>query len=292
MHIGLNSLNVFDAAARHLSFKEAAEELHLSASAVSHAIAKLERDLGTMLFDREGRKLALTRDGRTLHGPVEEALALIRSGLKAVASRQANVLRLHAAPSFASQWLTPRLYAFLAAHPGMEVQIAADTSYTRFTNDEFDADIVYGASDRDGLISHSLGQETIQPLCTPEIAARIKEPSDLVGEVLISSTLKSVQWGQWLRANDVEGWGGSTMRFDRSFMALSAATDGLGICLDSRLLAERELASGRLVAPLAGKSTELADVGHHLVYPRRNATRPIVRAFTRWLLAEVARSGT
>lgn len=287
MHISLGALHVFDAAARLLSFKAAAEELNLSPSAVSHAIAKLERDLGTLLFDRDGRKLALTLDGRALHGPVEEALALVRSGLRAVAARQANVLRLHAAPSFAAQWLTPRLHNFLSAHPGMEVQIAADTAYTRFTNDEFDADIVYGASDQKGLISHPLGEERVQPLCAPAMAVRIDTPTDLLNHVLIFSTLKSVQWGQWLRANGIDEVGGSTMRFDRSFMALSAAADGLGICLDSVRLAERELASGQLVAPLAGMSEDLTDVGHHLVYPKRNATRPIVRAFTRWLLAEI-----
>ncbi|MCC2976525.1 LysR family transcriptional regulator [Sphingomonas sp. PL-96] len=290
MHISLGALHVFDAAARHLSFKAAAEELNLSPSAVSHAIAKLERDLGALLFDRDGRQLALTLDGRTLHGPVEEALALVRSGIKAVASRQAEVLRLHAAPSFAAQWLTPRLHKFLATNPGMEVQIAADTDYSRFTNDEFDADIVYGMREQEGLSVHPLGEERIRPLCTPALATRIKTPVDLLGHMLICSTLKSVQWDRWFRANGVQPGQGSTMRFDRSFMAISAAADGLGICLDSTRLAERELANGRLVAPLEGRSEDLAETGHYLVYPKRNADRPIVKAFTRWLLDELAGS--
>ena len=288
MHISLGSLNVFDAAARHLSFKAAANELNLSPSAVSHAIAKLERDLGALLFDREGRQLSLTLDGRTLHAPVEEALALVRSGIKAVASRQAEVLRLHSAPSFAAQWLTPRLHKFLATNPGMEVQIAADTDYSRFTNDEFDADIVYGARAQEGLAVYPLGDEHIQPLCTPSLATQIAQPADLLDHTLICSTLKSVQWNSWFRANGVQTEPGSTMRFDRSFMAISAAADGLGICLDSSRLAERELANGRLVAPFAGRSEDLIETGHYLVYPKRNAGRPIVKAFTRWLLAELA----
>ncbi|MBB4858322.1 DNA-binding transcriptional LysR family regulator [Novosphingobium chloroacetimidivorans] len=288
MHISLGSLHVFDAAARHLSFKAAANELNLSPSAVSHAIAKLERDLGAILFDRDGRQLALTLDGRTLHRPVEEALALVRSGIKAVTTRQAEMLRLHAAPSFAAQWLTPRLHKFLAANPGMEVQIAADTDYSRFTNDEFDADIVYGLREQEGMIVHPLGEERISPLCAPELAARIAKPADLLSHVLICSTLKSVQWDNWLRINGLQPGQGAMMRFDRSFMAISAAADGLGICLDSTRLAERELTSGRLVAPLAGRSEDLLETGHYLVYPKRNATRPIVKAFTRWVLAEIA----
>lgn len=288
MHISLGSLHIFDAAARHLSFKAAAGELNLSPSAVSHAIAKLERDVGTLLFDREGRGLSLTASGQALHGPVEEALALVRSGLKAVAARHADVLRLHAAPSFAALSLTPRLHKFLAAHPGMEVQIAADTDYSRFTNDEFDADIVYGRPGQDGLAVHALGEERIAPLCSPELAARIATPADLLGQTLIRSTLKSAGWDAWFAANGLDAGGTSTMRFDRSFMAISAAADGLGVCLDSTRLAERELASGRLVMPLAGQTHDVIEAGHHLVYPRRNADRPIVRAFTRWLLGEFA----
>jgi len=291
MHVSLGSLHVFDAAARHLSFKAAAGELNLSPSAVSHAIAKLERDVGALLFDREGRILSLTPSGRALHGPVEEALALVRSGLKAVATRHADVLRLHAAPSFAALSLTPRLHKFLAAHPGMEVQIAADTDYSRFTNDEFDADIVYGRREQDGLVVHALGEERIAPLCTPELAARIAAPADLLNQVLIRSTLKSAHWEDWFAANGVAADRTSTMRFDRSFMAISAAADGLGVCLDSTRLAARDLANGRLVMPLAGRTRDLTETGHHLVYPRRNAGRPIVMAFTRWLLAEFAATG-
>lgn len=288
MQAGLGALHVFDAAARHLSFKAAANELNLSPSAVSHAIAKLERDLGALLFDRDGRQLALTRDGEALRGPVEEALALIRSALKAVASRQAEMLRLHAAPSFAAQWLTPRLHKFMAANPGLEVQIAADTDYSRFTDDAFDADIVYGAPDREGLEVHALGAECIQPLCSPALAQEIQSPQDLLRHTLIRSSVKATNWERWFEANGVAVSSVPGMRFDRSFMAISAAADGLGICLDSARLAAREIASGRLVAPLAGKAHDLFETGHYLVYPRRNATRPPVKLFTRWLLAELA----
>lgn len=291
MHIPFSSLSAFEAAARLLSFKDAAQELHLSPSAVSHAIAKLERDLGALLFEREGRRLALTHDGRLLHGPVEEALNLIRGGLRSVSQRQSNVLRLHSAPSFAAQWLTPRLQAFLAAHPGMEVEIAADPSEVRFTNDEYDADIAYGRPEQDGLVIHSLGPETLKPMCAPAVAARVSRPSDLAESALIHSTMKVATWRDWFRANELKAPLPAGMRFDRSFMAIAAAADGLGVCLESTRLAEKELASGRLVTPLDGISRDVSETHHFFVYPKRNAERPVVLAFARWLLGELSLSG-
>ncbi|WP_367348533.1 LysR substrate-binding domain-containing protein [Sphingobium yanoikuyae] len=285
MHILLGPLKIFEAAARLGSFKAAAEELHLSPSAISHAVAKLEKELGAKLFDRDGRKLMLTLDGRVLHGPIEEAFALIRTGMQSVQSRHAQMLRLHSAPSFAAQWLTPRLQDFLSRHPGMEVQIAADTDYTRFTNDDFDADIAYGPRAQDGLVTRFLGHEKIVPLCTPDMAQSIKKPADVLNHTLIRSTLKSSSWEEWLRANHIAAPATAGMRFDRSFMAINAAADGLGICLDSTRLAERELKSGRLVEPLAGIAENADDAGHYLVFPQRNADRPAVAAFSAWLSA-------
>lgn len=288
MNVSLNALKVFDAAARHRSFKAAGEELNLSASAVSHAIAKLEKDLGILLFDRIGRSLALTLDGETLYRPLEEALALIRAGLNAVSTRQSRLLRLHCAPSFGALWLTPRLSDFLVKNPDMEVRIAASTEYSRFTADEFDADITYNRREQDGLIYQSLGKEDIVPMCSPELAQHIQSPADLLKATLIRSTLKRVSWEDWFRANNLQAPDTIGMRFDRSLMAISAAVDGLGVCLDSTRLAERELASGRLVRPLQGIGRDLVEEEHFLVYPRRNAHRPIVMAFSRWLTETIA----
>lgn len=287
MDVRLGSLRAFDAVARHLSFKAAAEELNLSPSAVSHAVSKLERALGALLLDREGPSLALTLDGQTLHQPIETAFELIQTGLNAVSARQSRLLRLHSAPSFAAQWLTHRLADFLARHPGMEVRIAAGTDYTRFTADEFDADILYGRPEQEGLVSHALGPEVVRPMCSPTLAEKIRSVEDLYKVGLIRSTVKRVGWDEWFRANGLRPPDTIGMRFDRSFMSIAAAADGLGVCLDSTRLAERELASGRLVCPLEGVTQDLAESEHYLVYPRRNAERPIVMAFTRWLLEQI-----
>ncbi|WP_439472217.1 LysR substrate-binding domain-containing protein [Brevundimonas sp.] len=289
MNIAFGSLRAFDAAARHGSFRLAAEELNLSPSAVSHAISKLEKSLGALLFDRNGRSLSLTQNGQTLHKHVEEAFGHIRVGVMAVSARQAQLLRLHTAPSFAAQWLTPRLADFLEKHPGMEVRIAASTDYSRFAADEFDADIVYGKPDNDSLVVHSLGREVVKPMCSPKMAEKIKTPEDLYGLTLIRSSLKAVTWEDWFKANRLKAPEAVGMRFDRSFMSVQAAADGLGVCLDSTRLAERELASGRLVAPLDGQCDNLIYAPHYLVYPKRNAQRPIVAAFARWLIGELAK---
>jgi len=232
--IPISALPVFEAAARHLSFKAAASELHLSPSAVSHAITKLERDLGTLLFDRSRNGLALSSDGLLFQRPIVEALALMRSGVDALSNRQALVLRLHSSPSFAAQWLAPRLNGFLAENPDFEVTISADPEPVRFGQDQFDVDIVYGLTEQEGLAIHSLGLAEIQPMCTPAMAERLETIEDLHRVPLIRSMIKTVSWPDWFRANATAIPPPPAIRFDRSFMAIAAAVDGIGVCVWKR----------------------------------------------------------
>src|SRR5918998_453743 len=214
----LSFLRAFEAAGRTGSFRAAAAELNLTPSAVSHAVRKLEQVLGTSLFERDTRNVRLSYEGEALMRHVSQAFGELRRGMEVVSTRGPKLLRLHSAPSFAAQWLTPRLSGFLRDHPGVEVRLAAGTDYARFNTDEFDADIVYGSPRVEGLTVVPLGEETITPICAPDLAARIAG------------------------------------RFDRSFLAIAAAAEGLGVALESTRLAERELASGRLVLPLDGKA--------------------------------------
>lgn len=292
--VSLTTVKAFESAARHGSFRAAASELNLSPSAISHAILKLEQTLGTALFEREGRLVRLSPDGETLMRHVGLAFDELRRGMEVVTNRGPQLLRLHSAPSFAAQWLTPRLSDFFSSHPGIEVRLAASTDYARFTNDEFDADIVYGPSRVEGVVSVPLGLETITPLCSPAFAERIKEISDLTSDVLIQSDLKQVRWSDWFRANGCEPRVPHAARFDRSFLAIAAACDGLGVALESTRLAEREINAARLVAPLAGRANDVDYTGHYLVFPRAGRQRRAVRVFTDWLLAALglpAKSG-
>jgi LysR family transcriptional regulator, glycine cleavage system transcriptional activator len=280
-------LRAFESAGRTGSFRMAAMELELTPSAVSHAVRKLERTLGASLFEREGRAMRLSPEGEALMRHVGRAFDELRRGLEIVSTRGPMMLRLHSAPSFAAQWLSPRLSRFLREFPGIEVRLAAGTEYARFANDEFDADIIYGMPRQDGLVVVSLGEEIVTPLCAPELARDIATPMDLYRCVLIESDNKQIRWPAWFAHNALAAPRPHGTRFDRSFLAIAAAVDGLGVALESTRLAERELASGRLVRPLAGRAEDVRYVAHHLVFPRNASRRHTLRLFAKWLSAEL-----
>lgn len=288
MPVPFATLRFFEAAARHGSFKLAAAELNVTPSAVSHAVRELETALGLRLFERRHRGLVLSQDGLTLRQHLVPGFDLIREGLAIVSRRRARTLRLHAAPSFAAQWLTPRLARFLRLHPEMDIKIAASTDYTRFGADEFDADIVNGPPAPGPFIVLPLGEEPVLPLCAPALAARIAAPADLMALPLINGDRNLVTWAAWCARNGLAPPKGFAMRFDRTFMSIAAAVDGLGVALESARMAERELADGRLVSPLSGQLSPVPAVLHSLVYPSIHANRPIIRAFAAWLEAELA----
>jgi DNA-binding transcriptional LysR family regulator len=285
--VPLSILRAFEAAGRTGSFRVAATELGLTPSAVSHAIRKLEQTLGASLFTRDNRTVRLSPEGEALIRHVSRGFDELRRGLEMVSTRGPQFLRLHSAPSFATQWLTPRLSRFLRDHPDIEVRLAAGTDYTRFLNDEFDADIVYGLPRQEGLVVVPLGEETVTPLCAPDLARAITVPMDLFGHVLIESETKQVRWSDWFARNGLPVPRPQGVRFDRSFLAIAAAVDGLGVALESTRLAEREIASGRLVRPLAGRAEDVRYVGHNLVFPRSARPRHSLRLFTKWLGTEL-----
>jgi LysR family transcriptional regulator, glycine cleavage system transcriptional activator len=286
--VPISAIRAFEAAARTGSFRDAANELHLTPSAVSHAIRKLESTMSTTLFERSARSVRLTPAGEHLMRHAGTAFDNLRRGIEEVAGRGPQLLRVHCAPSFAAQWLAPRLGQFIAAEPKLEVRLAASTEYAHFSNDDFDLDIVYGQPRGEGVEIVSLGEETITPLCTQEIAKRIRKPRDLFDQVLIRSEVKQVQWHQWFAANGLESTAIHGMRFDRSFLAIAMASSGLGVTLESTRLAEREIATGKLVAPLAGRSIDIRYVGHYLVFPRASRQRRAVQAFTDWVRSELS----
>lgn len=283
----LVALRAFEAAARTGSFRAASEELGISPSAVSHAIRKLEDLMGVALFEREGRVVRLNPVGEALQQSVAAGFDELRHGLERVSGRASNLLRLHCAPSMAAQWLMPRLRRLMAEHPGFELRLSASTDYPRFLTDEFDADICYGPPRQEGLTVIPLGEETVCPLCAPELAAAIRTPADLLDVPLIESEHKRVRWNAWFLAQGLTPPSPRGSRFDRSFMAIAAAVDGLGVTLESVRLAEREIADGRLVAPLSGRSRDLAYTGHFLVFPAKAKPRRALRIFTTWLAREL-----
>ncbi len=288
LKVPISTLRVFEAAARWQSFNAAASELNLTASAVSHSIRKMEEALGVVLFERIGRGVSLSSEGQTLMGYTERGFDELQRGLEAVSSRAPRLLRLHSGPSFAAQWLAPRLARFFVQCPDVEVRLSAGVEYARFDTGEFDADIMYGLPRQEGLVVLPLKEETVTPLCAPHIAETIESPTDLLRHPLIQSDNKQVRWPAWFALNGIAVPSTSRgLRFDRSFLAIAVAADGLGIALESTLLAEREISRGRLVAPLSGRSQDIRYVGHHLVYPPPFERRVQLRLFAQWLAREL-----
>ncbi|HGN1556151.1 MAG: LysR substrate-binding domain-containing protein [Alcaligenes nematophilus] len=286
-NIPIAMMRTFEAAARTGSFRAAADELFLSPSAVSHAIRRLEDQLGTSLFKRSTRTIVLTPAGETLYSHVGRAFDELRQGIDLVSSDRPAVLRMHSAPSFAAQWLLPRLRRFLETHPQIDLRLAANTEYARFEYNEFDLDVVYGKPRSEGQLVVPLAEELLTPLCSKEMAAQIRTVEDLYRVPLIQSDVKQIRWPAWFEHHGMPSPPLKGARFDRSFLAIAAAADGLGVALESTLLAERELARGDLVRPLAGIEQEMYYTGHYLTYSHATRRLQAIGEFREWMMAEL-----
>jgi LysR family transcriptional regulator, glycine cleavage system transcriptional activator len=288
--VPLAYIRVFEAAGRTLSFAEAARELSLSPSAVSHSVRKLEDLLGLRLFQRSTREVRLTNEGATLLEHIQRGMEEMQRGFTLVTNAEPSPLRLHTAPSFATQWLLPRLAGFVKDHPDIDLRFSASMDYARF-DDDFDLDIVYGEPRPSPHEKIALAVEGLAPLCSPQLAAQIHTPEDLYRMPLIQCDVQMYQWKGWFEVNQMQPPTHYGLRFDRSSMAIAAAVDGLGVVLESTLLTERELRSGALVRPLTEQTREVEYVGHYLVYPHRLHRHEAFETFKAWLLKELGIAG-
>ncbi|MDL4915540.1 MAG: LysR substrate-binding domain-containing protein [Enterobacterales bacterium endosymbiont of Blomia tropicalis] len=285
--VPLTMLRAFEAAGRTGAFTAAATELDLSPSAISHAIRKLEDLLKIRLFQRSTREITLTKEGSLLLEHVQRGFGEMQRGLSLVTADESRPLRLHTAPSFAHQWLLPRLGDFIREHPQIDLRFSASTEYARFEQDDFDLDIVYGEPRPSPYEKLPLAVEELTPLCSPALAESISRPEHLYQQTLIQCDVQLFQWKGWFEANNLTPPRHYGLRFDRSFMAIAAAVDGLGVVLESKLLAEREIASGRLVCPLVSSTKEIHYIGHYMVFPRHQHRHFALEEFKSWLLEQL-----
>lgn len=283
----------FDAVARLGSVSKAAEELNLTVSAVSHQLANLETFVGRRLLERSPRGMTLSVHGERFQRDIAGALTLLVSAAQNVRSGEtAEVLRIHAVPSFASLWLMPRLPSFRSQHPAMRVHLTASYGEADFSRGAVDVDIRYGPVTGRDLHVESVFSEEILPLVSPRMKAalNIQTPEDLVSQELIQSELTMIQWPHWFAAHGVPvSPSNYVLSFDRTSMVLDAAIQGLGIALDSHRTAEGALRRGDLV-PVFEDRKGMPVRAHHLVYPRAHAQWERVDRFSQWLRAQVARS--
>lgn len=283
----LNALRAFEAAARHLSFTKAADELHVTQAAISHQVKGLEDHLGVKLFRRLTRSLLLTEEGKALLPELRTAFDQMAHAVQRVRIRGGQqTLNISTMTTFAMSWLVPRLPNFQAAHPEIEVRISTTQRLVDFAREDVDLATRYGFGPWPGLAAHKLFDDVLTPLCSPALAAKLKRPEDLRGVTLLHEHPEPSDWTFWCAKFGVDGIDGRKgPRFDSTRIAVQAAIGGLGVAIGAPNVLIEELATGRLVQPFP----EMV-VGNGkafwLVYPETSADQPKVRAFRDWILAE------
>jgi LysR family transcriptional regulator, glycine cleavage system transcriptional activator len=290
----LKSIQAFESASRLGSFLRASEELHVTPSAISHRIRELERNLGVALFHRIHRSVVLSDAGKRFAEEISQAFGRIESAAREVArTGKTDLIHVHVVPSLAAQWLMPRIARFSATHPDVDVRITASTDHVDLADGAVDFDIRYGpVLRRAGLETEMFPPEPIVAICAPALTrgrAGIRRPRDLSHHMLIHSEVNLYRWRDWQA--DHPGVHLSLdrgPRFDRSFMSIFAAVDGLGVCLESMLLVERQLESGRLVLPFGREGPAIEC--HSLNYLASRARLPKIRLFRDWLRQALAES--
>lgn len=282
----LKSIIAFESVARTKSVNRAAEELGLTASAVSHQIANLESKIGRPLFTRMGRGLVLTPIGEQYLSEVTGSLAdLSRATERAANQSEVDILRVHSSPSFGLMWLLPRLTSFQEMNGDIQLNLACSYEDVSFTGGYYDVDIRYGYGYWKDVEVRTLRNEYITPLASKDYLAKypIKTPEDLLGQRLIFSETPLVKWQQWFGRHGVAAAHTAfDFSFDRSYMSLETAALGIGIALESTLLASVHLQRGTLV-PVFDEHYAVEVGAHHLVCPPQNADLPRVARFIEWI---------
>jgi len=289
----LNALRAFEAAARHLNFSRAADELSVTPGAVSQQIQNLEDYVGVALFKRTPKGLLLTDPAQIALPALREAFdRLAEAASMLTAAVDGRRLTVSVAPSFAAKWLVPRLGKFESLHPMVDVWISAGMELVDFNSGEIDIAIRYGSGRYPGLEVQRLMQETVMAVVSPELLENqpLNELEDLKGQILLHDGSPDADescpdWTMWLAARGVRGVDGSRgPRFNQSSLVIEAAVGGRGVALAKRALAQADLDSGRLVAPF--QIATAVDFAYYLVFPKAKGRLPQVKAFVNWLTAE------
>ena len=293
----LSALRAFEAAARHMSFSKAADELHVTPAAVSHQIHALEEDLGVRLFNRMNRSIELTASARVLLPGLTEAFAGIQSSVRRLrAHNDTGTLTVTASPSFAAKWLVLRLHRFQEQHPEVDVRISATDAIVDLAKGDFDIAIRYGAGRYSGLEVELLLKNEVVPACSPQLLANgppLRTPADLPAHALIHDQAVERDplvptWSMWLKAAGVTNVPAITgLSFNNMHLALDAAISGHGVVLAQSTIAAADLAAGRLVRLF---SLALPDqFAFYIVTAPGALERLKVRAFRDWLRCEADR---
>jgi LysR family transcriptional regulator of beta-lactamase len=286
-HLPLTALHAFEASARHLSFTRAGLELRVTQAAVSHQVKSLEEILGVTLFRRLPRGLALTDEGQALVPVLTETFGRIRATLDQFENgRFREVVTVGAVGTFATGWLVPRLQTFFNAHPQVDLRILTNNNRVDIAGEGLDYAIRFGDGRWHGTEAAHLFPAPLSPVCSPDIADRLRQPSDLHREVLLRS-YRTDEWARWFIAAGADCPPVRGMVFDSSVTMAEAAVQGAGVAMLPICMFTRELQQGQLVQPF---EIEIAIGDYWLTSLKSKRQTPAMHTFRTWLLKNVADS--
>lgn len=284
--LSLDLLQQFVLVARHGKLSRAAEQAHLTVSALSHQMRQLEERLGRRLFERGPRGVSLTVEGCRLFEAVGGHFDGIEHALMRYREYRHDALTLSASPGIISSWLVPRLPRLVAAHPELELNLQSASALVQFDREPVDAAVRYGRGEWEGLRSERLFGEWVAPVATPELMARMggADPHDLAQWPLLGDPNPPDRWGSWFAH-----FGGSPPRryvanFDSLEALRHAALEGLGVAMGRMVMSKSLIDAGRLVV-LGDRYLPVTDA-YWLVYPPRSQEHRGLQHFREWLLAE------
>lgn len=283
----LTALRAFDAAARHMSFQNAADELNVTPAALSFQIKSLEEHLGAQVFKRLNRAIELTEVGEMLVPGTRDGFETLTSAWRGARRfLDQTHITVTAGPAFTSIWLAGRMYEFAQAHPEIELRFSAALRMMDLDRDDVDVAIRFGYGLDEGVYSKRLMGEYFTPLCTPAMAATLKSPKDLLKTPLLYSDdttfLKPpCTWARWMEVAGLTDAPPAGTHFNQTDHALNAAASGAGVALGRIALASGMVNDGRLVAPF--KIALSTDAHFRILCPLAAETRPHIAAFIAWI---------
>lgn len=283
----LNWLRAFECAARHLNFTTAARELHLTQSAISQHIRSLETRLGTILFVRKARGLAITDSGRQLLASVAPAMAdLTAAAAMFMPQRTEDSLKIACSWSFSLTWLSSRLDRFIKSYPGTKVQIIG--TLWPDDNRQIDADIEirYGSRELAGDGADLLFEDQVLPVCAPHKLAQYVTVESMYQSGLIHTVGSSDTWYTWAKHLNLKSPDSFTCSVDSYSVALELARNGVGVALISRVIVEDSLRSGALVTPVDLVAPAIDN--HYLAINKGEGGASITKYFADWLRHEIS----
>ena len=284
----LNGVRAFEAAGRHESFAQAADELGVSPAAVSRMVRLLEDRLGVELFVRGPNALSLTPAGRLYRDGLTPLLdSLVSLTDRVTAASGPRVLTVGVGPTFAIRWLIPRLADFRAAEPGIEVRLTTGGAAAPFGAD-WSCGIALGDGTWPGLVAEPLIEADLTPVCAPGLAGELRQVEDLSGDRMLHVAHAPEDWPRWFAATGRQRPSGVGLTVEFYGQALQAAADGAGVAMGIRPYIDDDLAAGRLIAPFDVSVPK--GRAWYLIYREYRASEPAFVAFRRWIAAAVAAS--